>query len=177
MQTLLNFADATTARSSLFLSTDGMPFTTSRAIAERFGKQHKDVLKAIKKLLENMPDPEFGQRNFAPSSYLNEQQKQQPEYRLTHDGFAFLAMRFTGQQAMEWQIAFLTAFNQLEAEVKATQQRYAKVLDIVRPSLRPVTESFEQGEPRAAVASRIGKSVNAISYHRRKARQFGLLAH
>jgi len=221
MQTLFNFADATTARSSLFLSTNGEPFTTSRAIAERFGKKHKDVLKRIKNIINdinelkaedvinlsnsdlgqrsfapsskqnNVEDADISQRNFAPrddvtapfgrlnfqpSSYLNEQQKQQPEYRLTHDGFALLVMGFTGKEAFAWKIAFLAAFNQMEAEVKATQQRYIHALDMVRPALRPVTESFNQGEPRAIAASRIGKSVNAVTYHRRKARQFGLLA-
>lgn len=177
MQTLFNFADSTTARTSLFLSTDGMPFTTSRAIAERFGKQHKNVLKLINKLLSDMPEPEFSRLHFEPRDYIDERGKTQPEYKLTHDGFAFLTMRFTGQQAMVWQIAFIQAFNQLEAEVKAAQQRYAKVLDIVRPSLRPVTESFELGESRTVTASRIGKSVDAVTYHRRKAREFGLLSY
>ncbi len=175
MQTLLNFADPANARTSLFMSTDGVPFTTSRAIAERFGKKHKNVIQTIEKLLSKMPNPEFSRLNFQPRDYIDERGKKQPEYKLTHDGFAFLAMRFSGQQAMEWQIAFLTAFNQMEAEAKATQQRYAKVLDIVRPSLRPVTESAMQGESRASIAAVIGKSVGAVSYHRRCARQLGLL--
>jgi Rha family phage regulatory protein len=176
-QTLLNFADPTTARTSLFMSTDGLPFTTSRAIAERFGKNHKNVLKIIKKLLSDMPVPEFGRLHFEPSSYLNAQQKTQPEYKLTHDGFALLVMGFTGKEAMAWKVAFLTAFNQMESEVKANQQRFIHALDIVRPALRPVTESFQLGESRTVTASRIGKSVNAVTYHRRKARQLGLLAH
>ena len=176
MQTLFNFADATTARTSLFLSTDGMPFTTSRAIAERFGKKHKNVIQTIEKLLSKMPNPEFGGLNFQPTSYVDKSNRSKLEYKITHDGFAFLAMRFTGQQAMEWQIAFLTAFNQMEAEVKASRQRFINALDKVRPSLRPVTESFEMGESRIITANRIGKSVNAVTYHRRKARQLGLIA-
>lgn len=163
------------AREVLFLSTNGQPFTTSRAVAERFGKQHKDVLKAIKKLLNEMPDPEFGRRNFAPSSYLNDQQKLQPEYRLTHDGFALVAMGFTGTDALAWKIAFLQAFNMLEAELVAQTARYAKALDQVRPMLRPIVEATEQGLNRAAIAAPLGKSVNAVSYHRRSARRLGLL--
>jgi len=188
MQTLLNFADPTTARNSLFLSTDGAPFTTSRAIAERFGKKHKNVLQTItniekkffnpnlREVNPNTTNSDFWRLNFQLRDYIGERGKTQLEYKLTHDGFAFLAMRFTGKQAMEWQIAFLTAFNQLEAEAKANRQRYIHALDQVRPALRPVTESFEQGEPRAVVAHRLGKSVNAVTYHRRKARQFGLLS-
>ena len=176
MQTLLNFADSTTARASLFMSTDGIPFTTSRAIAERFDKRHKNVLKLINKLLSDMPEPEFSRLHLEPRDYLDSRGKTQLEYKLSHDGFALLVMGFTGKEAMAWKIAFIQAFNQMEAEAKATQQRYANVLDIVRPALRPVTESFAHGEPRSVIASRIGKSVNAVTYHRRKARQFGLLA-
>lgn len=138
MQLTLNLPNPLAARQALFLSTDGQPFTTSRAVAERFGKRHKDVLKAIKSLLAEMPDPEFGRRNFAPSSYLNEQSKEQPEYRLTHDGFALLAMGFTGREALAWKIAFLQAFNALEAELHARTARFATALDQVRPMLRPV---------------------------------------
>lgn len=163
------------AREALFLSTNGQPFTTSRAVAERFGKQHKDVLKAIKKLLNDSPDPTFNQRNFAPVNYLDAKGESRLEYRLTHDGFAFLAMRFTGRDAMAWQIAFIQAFNMLEAELVAQTARYAKALDQVRPMLRPIVEATEQGLNRAAIAAPLGKSVNAVSYHRRSARRLGLL--
>jgi Rha family phage regulatory protein len=176
MQLALNLPNPLAARAALFLSTDGQPFTTSRAVAERFGKRHKDVLKAINNLLAALPDPEFGRRNFAPSSYLNEQNKVQPEYRLTHDGFAFLAMRFTGAEAMAWQIAFLQAFNALEAELHAKTERFAHALDQVRPMLRPVVEATEAGRSRADIAEPLGKSPASITYHRRNARRLGLLA-
>lgn len=164
------------AREALFLSTDGQPFTTSRAVAERFGKLHKDVLKAIENLLLQMPDPEFGRRNFAPSSYLNAQRKAQPEYRLTHDGFAFLAMRFTGRDAMAWQIAFLQAFNAMEAELQRLASAKAHALDVLRPCLQPVIDGDRVGANRALIARRLGKSLGAVSYHRRVARRLGLLA-
>lgn len=175
MQLSLNLPNPLAARQALFMSTDGLPFTTSRAVAERFGKNHKDVLKAIKNLLADMPDPEFGRRNFAPSSYLNAQRKTQPEYRLTHDGFALLAMGLTGTDALAWKVAFLQAFNALEAELHAATERYAHALDVVRPSLRPVVDGTEAGLGRAAIAAPLGKSANAITYHRRVARRLGLI--
>lgn len=175
MQLTLNMPNPLAARQALFLSTDGQPFTTSRALAERFGKQHKDVLKAIKKLLAESPDPEFSRRNFAPRNYLDERGKTYPEYVLTHDAFALLAMSFTGPEALAWKIAFLQAFNALEAELHARTQRYATALDSVRPALRPVVEGTEQGHSRSEIAGPLGKSPNAITYHRRSARRLGLL--
>lgn len=176
MQLQLNLPNPLAARESLFLSTDGQPFTTSRAIAERFGKRHTEVLRAIQKLLADMPDPEFSERNFASAEYLDAQKKPRIEYRLTHDGFALLAMGFTGRDALAWKIAFLQAFNTLEAELRAKTARFARALDQVRPCLRPVTEATEQGLSRTAIGQQVGKSPASITYHRRSARRLGLLA-
>lgn len=176
MQLTLNLPNPLAARQALFLSTDGQPFTTSRAVAERFSKRHKNVLRDIEKLVATMPDPEFGRLNFEPSSYLNEQSKVQPEYRLTHDGFALLAMGFTGCDALAWKIAFLQAFNALEAELHARTTRFATALDQVRPMLRPVVEATEAGYSRTDIAGPLGKSPASVTYHRRTARRLGLLA-
>jgi Rha family phage regulatory protein len=150
-------------------------YTTSRKVAEHFGKLHKNVLRDIDRLLAVLPDAEFGRLNFEPSTYLNEQQKPQPEYHLTHDGFAFLAMRFTGKQAMYWQLAFLAAFRQQEADLAAANARYLAALDAIRPSLRPVVKDFEDGLPRSDTAMWLGKSPAAVTYHRSQARRLGLL--
>ena len=56
--------------------------------SECFGKQHKDVLRSVEKLIAELADTEFSQRNFAPSDYKNSRGKTFAEYRLTHDGFA-----------------------------------------------------------------------------------------
>lgn len=92
--------------------------TTSRVVAEKFGKQHKNVLQSIENTLADLPE-EFGRLNFQPSSYLNAQGKQQPQYQLTRDGFTLITMGFTGRAAMEWKIRFIEAFNAMEAELKA----------------------------------------------------------
>lgn len=180
MQLALNLPNPLAARAALFLSTHGQPFTTSRAVAERFGKTHKNVLRDIEKLIAAMPDPEFSRLNFELRKYqyttARNQLREAPEYRLTHDGFAFLAMRFTGTEAMAWQIAFLQAFNALEAELRAKTERFAHALDQVRPMLRPVVEATEAGYSRTDIAAPLGKSPASITYHRRSARRLGLLA-
>lgn len=92
-------------------------FVTSLDISNHFGKQHKVVLRAI----ENLDcSAEFGRRNFAPSSYNNSQNKAQPMYEITRDGFVFLCMGFTGQQAALWKERYIDAFNRMEAALRAT---------------------------------------------------------
>ncbi len=176
MQFVLNLPNPLAARQALFLSTDGQPFTTSRAVSERFGKRHDTVLRTIQNLLADSPDPTFNERNFAAIEYVDSRGRRKPEYRLTHDGFALLAMGFTGRDALAWKIAFLQAFNALEAELIARTARFAHALDAVRPCLRPVVEATEAGRRRADIAGPLGKSAAAITYHRRAARRLGLLA-
>ncbi|WP_158275164.1 phage regulatory protein/antirepressor Ant [Thioclava sp. NG1] len=91
--------------------------TTSRIIAEKFGKQHKDVLRAIKNL-ECSTD--FTERNFAPSEYVDTTGRTLPQMLMTRDGFSFLVMGFTGKEAAAWKEKFISAFNEMEQRIKAT---------------------------------------------------------
>jgi hypothetical protein len=60
---------------------------------------------------------------------LNDQNKNQPMYKMTKDGFVFLAMGFTGKKAAQWKEKFILAFNDMEkrliqqADPKWIQQR------------------------------------------------------
>lgn len=99
--------------------------TTSLRVAEVFGKQHKDVLKAVKSL---DCSEEFRERNFALSKidYQNGNiKKQLPMYYITRDGFMFLVMGFTGKTAAKWKEAYIKAFNDMEAKIRAEQMQRA----------------------------------------------------
>lgn len=63
--------------------------TSSLDVAEYFGKRHDNVLQTIERL---DCSEEFRHLNFQESYYHNEQNKRQPMFRLTRDGFTFLAM-------------------------------------------------------------------------------------
>lgn len=89
--------------------------TSSVAVASFFGKLHKDVLRAIRVLIDSAP--ELGQRNFAPSTYTNEQNKQQPCYTMDRKGFVLLAMGFTGEVALKFKIAYIDAFDAMERKL------------------------------------------------------------
>lgn len=99
---------------------DGQVTTTSLQIAEHFGKQHKAVLRAIRNL--GAPD-DFTERNFAPSEFMDSTGRRLPAYRITRDGFTLLAMGFTGNEAMRWKVAYLTAFNQMEQKLLDAERK------------------------------------------------------
>jgi Rha family phage regulatory protein len=101
---------------------NGVPMTTSRRVAARFGKTPSVVNRAIRALVET----EEGPCNFAPSSYTNAQGKTQPEYLISKDGFCLLAMGFTGPDALAWKRLYIKAFNRMAEEI-ATAARVPAV--------------------------------------------------
>ena len=93
--------------------------TTSKIIAEHFGKTHKNVVRAI----ENLKcGKEFNGLNFEPINFTNDKGVVYPGYKITRDGFSILCMGFTGEKAMKWKIAFLKAFNAMEKTLLKQQK-------------------------------------------------------
>ena len=90
---------------------DGKTTTTSLDVATHFGKRHDDVLKRIRSL-ECSQD--FTLRNFAECSRVGANNKPEPYYRVTRDGFTFLCMGFTGKEAARWKESYINAFNKME---------------------------------------------------------------
>lgn len=90
---------------------NGQAVTSSLAVADYFRKPHKDVLAKISRL---DCSADFTERNFSPSEYTDTTGRKLPCYHITRDGFAFLAMGFTGKRAAQFKEAYITAFNQME---------------------------------------------------------------
>ena len=84
---------------------------TSLDVAETFEKEHRRVLQDIK---EMQCSEEFRLHNFVQSAYANAQNKKQPMYLITRDGFTLLAMGYNGQKAMKFKEAYIKQFNAME---------------------------------------------------------------
>lgn len=125
---------------------NGQPTTLSNHVASYFKKLHKNVIRDIRNLVNTAP--ELGQLNFEPSSYINEQGKEQPCFRMDRKGFVLLAMGFTGPDALKFKMAYIDAFDKMEAELRNRQQ-------VVVPSL--ITR-----EMRKMIQSEVGKRAHAL---------------
>lgn len=88
---------------------------TTLEISNHFGRRHDNVMQAIHNL---ECSDKFRLLNFKASSYNNGQNKAQPMYEITRDGFTFLCMGFTGPQAAVWKERYIEAFNQMEAALR-----------------------------------------------------------
>ncbi|ACM64883.1 Rha family transcriptional regulator [Campylobacter lari] len=113
----------------IFENKDEQIFCTSLDIAKVFGKRHDNVLADIKLILNELR--EIG----ASNEFLNFEEvvriskttnpkngklvnRKMPMYNLTRDAFTLLAMGFTGKKALQFKIAFINAFNQMEQIIK-----------------------------------------------------------
>nr|WP_235596784.1 Rha family phage regulatory protein [Salmonella enterica] len=92
----------------------GKVVTSSLAVASYFGKQHKNVIQKIASL---ECSAEFTELNFQLSEYIDASGRKLPCYQITRDGFAFLAMGFTGKRAAQFKEAYVNAFNQMEKQL------------------------------------------------------------
>lgn len=94
--------------------------TTSLKVAEVFEKRHDHVLESIRDLIGQIEGiPKIGETPlFQESTYINEQNKQEyPMYLMNRDGFSLLVMGFTGKKALQWKLAYIQAFNQMESKL------------------------------------------------------------
>lgn len=91
----------------------------SLQVAEKFGKQHSKVIRAIENLLEGIAKNGETPQMFWKSFYIEEQNGQRyPKYIMNRDGFSLLVMGFTGMKALEWKLQYIKAFNQMESFIK-----------------------------------------------------------
>ena len=106
-------SQSTLAFSPAVTLVDGQPCTTSNEVALHFNKQHLHVMERIRKLLSDLPEEH--QSDFRLVNYTDTKGESRPAYRLTRDGFTLLAMGFTGKKALAFKLAYIDAFNRMEA--------------------------------------------------------------
>lgn len=108
----LNFQD--------FIVADGDNLTTdSLKVSAVFCRGHDNVLKAIRKLIADIP-PSVALVNFNECFRINElaNGKREPYFRMTRDGFVLLVMGFTGKKALGFKVAYIEAFNDMARYIK-----------------------------------------------------------
>ena len=101
---------------------DGQPAVSSRDVAEQFGKEHRNVIQSIKNLIAENSALTF---MFIEDTYTAGTGKKYPMYYMNRDGFALLAMGFTGKGALAWKLKYIQAFNMMEEKLKAQEIKAA----------------------------------------------------
>lgn len=115
---------------------------TSLDVAETFGKEHRNVLKDIREL---DCSEDFGRLNFEQSSYINSQNKVQPMYYMTRDGFTILVMGYTGEKAMRFKEVYIRQFNAMEKILIGKMKEREKGI-AVRQALTSALQQSQENE-------------------------------
>ena len=119
-----------------------MTVVSSLDVAETFGKDHKNILRDIRRL---ECSDEFRRLNFEQSEYLNEQNHKQPMCYMTRDGFTILVMGYTGEKAMRFKEAYIKQFNAMEKTLQGKLIEREKGI-AVRQSLTKALQQSTENE-------------------------------
>lgn len=117
-------------------------FANSRDVANCFEKGHNDVLKDIRRIMDQTEGVgESSQTPWFNRVYVMNEQNGQfyPTWDMTKDGFTLLVMGYTGQKAMQFKLRYIQRFNEMELALK--QQAQAPATSCVIPPLllpRPI---------------------------------------
>lgn len=100
---------------------DGIVTTLSTDVASFFEKAHRSVIASIETIVKTLPSDRL--HNFVQTVVTRENPSggapiKSKAYRLTRDGFTFLAMGFTGERAQAFKWAYIDAFNAMEAQLQ-----------------------------------------------------------
>ena len=153
----------------VYKTAKGTPVTDSLMISKVFGKQHKNVIRSIKGLAQNLADRNW----FCETTYKDSQNKVQPLFLVTRDGFTLLAMGLTGEKALKFKISFIEQFDRMENEVKSIAARqYASIPQSFSEALRLAAVQAEtiehqqsrliEQEPKVLFANSVESSKESI---------------
>ena len=93
---------------------NGTVTALSTDVAQFFCKEHKNVLRDIENLLNILPESRRLNFELCFENSKLQNGKSLKRYRMTRDGFTLLVMGWTGEKALQFKLAWLDAFNEME---------------------------------------------------------------
>lgn len=116
------------------VSGNQVPATTSLAIADFTGKEHKNVLQSIEILISS---GKLGTLNFQPTFYKDKSNRNSKMYILDEKFTSVLLMGMTGEKALDWKIAYQEQFEGMRNRINIEKNIDSK--------LHPVADFLSRG--------------------------------
>ena len=122
---------------------------TSIEVAQMVGKEHKGLLRDIRRYCEQLGESKIALTDFfSESTYTTAQNKTMPCYLVTKKGCEFIAHKLTGQKGTEFTARYINRFHEMEHELVTASPSeiplgelasYLKIMDRVahRQNLAP----------------------------------------
>ena len=162
----------------VFRSNDNQALITSVIVAEKFGKEHHNVLKAINNLLSTTSEKTLfvDNQQLAKMFALTEVEqpmpaggvKKIPMYVMNRDGFTLLAMGFTGAKALSFKLEYINAFNAMEQQIRQSSgvpQSFAQALLLAtkqQEQIEAQQKQLEMQKPKVEFFEAVAESKTAI---------------
>ena len=176
----------------VYKSDKGTPVTDSLKVAEAFGKEHKNIIRAIRNILgdsqgtaqncadlretnrlkiEPVKNEEASQKKwFYETTYYDAKGEERPIFIMNRDGFSLLAMGLTGAQAMQFKVKFIEQFNRMEQAIRQASaptlpQTFAEALRLAAEQAEQMERQQQQiaiMQPKATFADAVQTSDRSI---------------
>jgi len=107
----------------------------SREVAEMVGKRHDHLIRDIETYVKYLSDPKIGETEntadakmlllefFIPSTYIDAQGKERPNYQITKKGCEFIAHKLTGQKGALFTATYINRFHEMEQMLLESKPR------------------------------------------------------
>ena len=152
-------------KEQLVFNNKGTTYTTSRKVAKMFERQHKNVLRDIRSLIEDISSEVSHETHssevsheinkyFVESTYISNRGREEVEYLLTRDGFTLLAMSFKGPKALRFKMDYIEAYNAMEQALITLKE---EEIDLARRLAERTNKYYE-------------RSVERLSYELKEAK-------
>lgn len=99
--------------------TKAIPVTTTRIVADMFGKRHDNVVRKIDSLMASKESEYFNALKIEVVEYLDNKGELRKEYQLTEEQTMYLIMGFTGKEAGKFKDMFIKQFQLMRKELQA----------------------------------------------------------
>ena len=152
---------------------------TSLEVAEMVSKNHKEVLRDIRKIIEQSGQRKVALTYFQEDTYEDVQGKNQPMYRVTKKGCEIFGNRMAGAKGTQFTFGYVERFNQMEDHIKkvqipTTQRELVQLalsaneetnqrIDVVETKIQEIEENkLITTEDKGTIDSHVRKKVASI---------------
>ncbi|MDC0825482.1 Rha family transcriptional regulator [Lactococcus petauri] len=96
---------------------------TSLEVAEMVGRDHNNVLKDIRNIIEQIGEVKNYQSYFLEDTYKNSQNREMPCFKLTKQGCELYGGRMSGAKGTHFAMNYIERFNQMEEYIKQEEAK------------------------------------------------------
>lgn len=109
----------------LTVNEEGQIIVSSRIVAEKYGKEHKNVLAKIDGFIKTIP--ELGVLSFKLTPFIAENGETYREYLMDRQGFSILVNKFNGEEALKFTVKYTKAFEEMAEEIEHIREQKAEI--------------------------------------------------